>query len=231
MLDAMIFAPHPDDAELGMGGTIALMLQQKMRVMVVDMSDGEPTPHGTPQIRAAERIAATAALGLPMEDRLLLDFPNRTFVHNVEGRHRLAAVIRRYQPRWLFAPVMPDAHPDHIAATRLIEDARFDAKLTKCDIPGEPHHPQRVIYYFATHLRIHAPVTFCVDVTDVYDKKVKSIEAYQSQFYLNRGKEAGAVVEMLRTRDRYFGTRISRPYAEPFFLNEPLGLRSLQEIV
>lgn len=231
MIDAMIFAPHPDDAELGMGATIALMLEQRMRVMVVDMSDGEPTPYGTPEARAKERIEATAALGLKMEDRLLLDFPNRTFVHSIEGRHKLAGVIRRHQPRWIFAPVMPDAHPDHVAATRLIEDARFDAKLTKTDLPGEPHYPERVIYYFATHLRIHAPVTFCVDVTAAYPKKVKSLEAYRSQFYLNRGEQAGAVVEMLRIRDSYFGTRIGRPYAEPFFLHEPLGLKSLRDVL
>lgn len=230
MIDAMIFAPHPDDAELGMGATIALMLDQGMRVMVVDMSDGEPTPYGTPQMRAAERIAATAGLGLKMEDRLLLDFPNRTFEHSIEGRHKLAGVIRRHKPRWIFAPVMPDAHPDHVAATRLIEDARFDAKLTKTDLPGDPHYPQRVIYYFATHLRIHAPVTFCLDVTAAYEKKVKSLEAYQSQFYLNRGDQAGAVVEMLRIRDRYFGTRIGSLYAEPFFLHEPLGLKSLRDM-
>ncbi len=231
MIDAMIFAPHPDDAELGMGATIALMLEQGMQVMVVDMSNGEPTPHGSPEVRAAERIAAAEALGLKMEDRRMLDFPNRTFVHSIEGRHELAGVIRQHKPRWIFAPVMPDAHPDHVAATRLIEDARFDAKLTKTDLPGEPHYPQRVIYYFATHLRIHGPVTFCIDVSPVYAKKVNAVKAYQSQFYLNRGDQAGAVVEMLRVRDRYFGTRINRPYAEPFFLHEPLGLTHLRDIV
>ncbi len=231
MIDAMVFAPHPDDAELGMGATIALLTQQGMKVMVVDMSNGEPTPYGTPEIREKERGAATAAMGLAPEQRLQLDFPNRTFVHSIEGRHNLAGVVRTYKPRWLFAPYMPDAHPDHIAATRLIEDARFDAKLTKIDLPGEPHYPERIIYYFATHLRVHAAVTFCTDVTSVYDRKVKSLEAYQSQFYAHRGEQAGAVVEMLRIRDRYFGTRIGCTYAEPFFLNEVLGLRGLKEIL
>lgn len=231
MTDAMVFAPHPDDAELGMGATIALLIQQGMKVIVVDMSNGEPTPHGTPELRAKERDAATAALGLAPEQRLLLDFPNRTFVHNIEGRHKLAALIRIHKPRWIFAPYMPDAHPDHVAATRLIEDARFDAKLTHIDLPGQPHYPDRVIYYFATHLRVHAAVSFCVEVTGTYERKVRSLEAYQSQFYLNRGEQAGAVVEMLRVRDRYFGTRIGCRYAEPFFLHEPLGLKGLKEIL
>lgn len=231
MIDAMVFAPHPDDAELGMGATIALMLEQGMRAMVVDMSNGEPTPHGSPEIRVKETAAASEALGLKPDQRLQLDFPNRTFVHSIEGRHKIAGVIRTHKPRWLFVPYMPDAHPDHVAATRTIEDARFDAKLTKTDLPGEPHYPERVIYYFATHLRVHSTVTFCVDVSSVYARKVRSLEAYQSQFYVNRGEQAGAVVEMLRIRDAYFGSRIGRPYAEPFFLNEPLGLRALREIV
>jgi bacillithiol biosynthesis deacetylase BshB1 len=231
MIDAMIFAPHPDDAELGMGATIALLAQQGMKVMVVDMSDGEPTPYGSPEIRKKEREAATTALGLAADQRAQLDFPNRTFVHNIEGRHKLAGVIRTHKPRWIFAPYMPDAHPDHVAATKLIEDARFDSKLTKIDLPGSPHYPERVIYYFATHLRVHSAVSFCVDVTPTYDRKIKSLEAYQSQFYVNRGEQAGAVVETLRIRDRYFGTRISCTYAEPFFLHEPLGMRGLKEVV
>lgn len=231
MIDAMIFAPHPDDAELGMGATIALLTQQGMKVMIVDMSNGEPTPYGSPEIREKERDASTAALGLPPQQRLLLDFPNRTFEHTVAGRHKLAGVIRTHKPRWIFAPYMPDAHPDHVAATRLIEDARFDAKLTKIDLPGGPHYPERIVYYFATHLRVHSTVSFCVDVTAAYEKKVKSLEAYQSQFYTHRGEQAGAVVEMLRVRDRYFGTRIGCPYAEPFFLQEPLGLRRLKDIL
>jgi bacillithiol biosynthesis deacetylase BshB1 len=231
MIDAMIFAPHPDDAELGMGATIALLVQQGMKAMVVDMSNGEPTPYGTPEIRAKERDAATAALGLKPEHRLLLDFPNRTFVHGIDGRHKLAGVIRTHKPRWIFAPYMPDAHPDHVAATRMIEDARFDSKLTRTDMPGEPHYPERVIYYFATHLRVHSAVSFCVDVSNVYERKVRSLEAYQSQFYVGRGAQAGAVVEVLRVRDRYFGTRIGSPYAEPFFLHEPLGLKGLKEIL
>ncbi len=231
MIDAMVFAPHPDDAELGMGGTIALMLEQGMDVMIVDMSDGEPTPYGSPEVRAEETRAATTALGMAPEWRVQLDFPNRTFVHDVAGRHKVAGMIRTYKPHWIFAPYLPDAHPDHIAATRIIQDARFDAKLTKTDMPGEPHYPERLIYYFATHLRVHDPVSFCLDVTSAYDRKVKALEAYRSQFYINRGEQAGAVVEMLGARDRYFGTRISTRYAEPFYLNEPLGLSSLREMI
>jgi len=229
MIDAMVFAPHPDDAELGMGATIALMLEQGMQVVVVDMSDGEPTPHGSPEARAKETAAASEALGLT--DRVQLDFPNRAFVHDLAGRYKLAGLIRRYRPRWLFAPYLPDAHPDHVVATRLIEDARFDAKLTKVDLPGEPHSPERIIYYFCTHLRVHAPISFCVDVTATHAKKMRALEAYQSQFYVNRGEQAGAVPEMIRARDRYFGTRIGTTYAEPFFLYEPVGLRSLEQVV
>ena len=136
MLDALVIAPHPDDAELGMGGTIALMLAQRMQVGVLDLTDGEPTPRGSVEIRARETAAATAALGVPWRENLGL--PNRRLRATLAARAALAGVIRRVRPRWLFAPHWIDAHPDHVAATRLVEAARFWAKLTKCELPGEP---------------------------------------------------------------------------------------------
>lgn len=227
MADILVFAPHPDDAELGMGGTIAKLLARGIDVAVVDMTDGEPTPHGSREIRAQETARAGKALGLGDHQRTQLDLINRQVRHDLSSRHALAAVIRRFKPRWLFAPVLPDAHPDHAAATRIIEDARFDAKLTQTDIPGEPHYPERIFYYYCTHIRLHPDPRFVLDVSEVYDKKLAALEAYQSQFYTGRGDQAGAVVELIRTRDRYFGDRIGTRYGEPFTCHELIGLRDL----
>ena len=115
MLDALVIAPHPDDAELGMGGTIALMRAQGMKVGILDLTDGEPTPRGTPAIRARETAAATAVLGLDWRHNLGL--PNRRLRATLAARAALAGVIRQTRPRWLFAPYWVDAHPDHVAAT------------------------------------------------------------------------------------------------------------------
>lgn len=231
MAEMLVFAPHPDDAELGMGATIAKLLAKGVEIAVVDMTDGEPTPHGSPDVRAAESARASEILGLPPHRRVQLDLVNREVQHDLASRHEVVAVIRRLKPRWIFAPVLPDAHPDHAAATRIIEDARFDAKLTQTDIVGDPHYPERIFYYYCTHIRLHGLPRFVVDVSDVYDKKIQALAAYQSQFYIGRGDQAGVVPEVIRNRDRYFGDRVGVTYAEPFFCHELIGIRDLGDLV
>src|SRR5262249_58942491 len=115
MLDALVIAPHPDDAELGMGGALVRFKSQGMKVGVLDLTSGEPTPHGAPELRAAETAAASAVLGLRWRENLGL--PNRSLQHTLEARRELAAVFRREKPRWIFAPYWVDSHPDHLAAT------------------------------------------------------------------------------------------------------------------
>ena len=173
MLDALVIAPHPDDAELGMGGTIGLMLAQGLAVGILDLTDGEPTPLGSPEIRARETAAATAALGVAWRENLGL--PNRRLRATLAARAALAGVIRKARPRWLFAPHWVDAHPDHVAATKLAEAARFWAKLTKCDLPGEPWHPERIWYYGCVHLRAVRRPAFVVDIATTWQAKQAAI--------------------------------------------------------
>src|SRR4029077_7517149 len=94
------------------------------------------------------------------------------------SRHKTAAVIRQHKADWLFVPYPLDAHPDHMAVTRICEDARFDAKLTKSDIPGDPCYPKRIIYYFCPHLRLNFTPNFCVDISDTIEQKIESIKCY-----------------------------------------------------
>src|SRR5260370_34282121 len=122
-VDYLVIAPHPDDAELGVGGTILVLKAQGSRVGVLDLTDGEPTPHGSPEIRRRETEAATAVLGLDWRGNLGLS--NRSLVADLEARRRLATVLREVRPRYLFAPYWQDAHPDHGAASALVDAARF----------------------------------------------------------------------------------------------------------
>lgn len=224
MASILVIGPHPDDQELGMGGTIALLASQGHKVHLVDMTNGEPTPFGSPEIRAREAAAAAQVLGV---QRSLLGLPNRQVVHDIESRHRLAAVIRIHRPEWMFVPYPIDAHPDHVAVTRIAEDARFDAKLTKSIIPGEPCYPKRIIYYFCTHLRLNFPATFAIDISSQMEKKMRAIACYESQFKQNA---AGDVPSMVKAISAYFGTRIGSAHAEPFFTHELLGLSGLGEL-
>ena len=114
-LDMLVVAPHPDDAELGMGGTIAKMTDDGFRVGVLDLTSGEPTPYGSEERRRRETQVATAALNLTWRGNAGL--PNRELQHTLEARKLVASYFRVLRPRWIFAPYWRDAHPDHVAAT------------------------------------------------------------------------------------------------------------------
>lgn len=227
-LDILVVAPHPDDAELGMGGAILKFLDEGLRVGVLDLTDGEPTPFGDRETRERETLAATRVLGLPWRENLGL--PNRSLEPTLAARAALAAVIRRVRPRWLFAPYWIDAHPDHVAATELVEAARFWAKLTKSDLPGEPHHPERILYYYCVHLKTIAQPAFVLDISPYWERKRQAIECYRSQFIEGRPAAPPTFIDRLRDQAAFWGWSISANYGEPFASREPLGLASLRDL-
>ncbi len=229
LLDILVVAPHPDDAELGMGGAIAKMIALGWRVGVLDLTDGEPTPFGSPQIRAAETHAASRALGLKWRENLGL--PNRFLEATLEARAQLANVIRRVKPKWLFAPYWEDAHPDHVAATQLIEAARFWAKLTKSDLAGEPYHPQRVFHYYCVHLKHVAQPAFVLDISAQWEQKIAAIACYASQFTTGREHIAPSFSERLRDEASYWGKMIGTRYGEPFNCREPIALSDFTRLL
>jgi bacillithiol biosynthesis deacetylase BshB1 len=227
MLDALVIAPHPDDAELGMGGTIAVLLARGMQVGILDLTDGEPPPRGSVEIRGRETAAATAALGVPWRENLGL--PNRRLQATLAARGALAGVIRRVRPRWLFAPHWVDAHPDHVAATRLAEAARFWAKLTKCDLPGEPWHPERIYHYACVHLKAVRRPAFVVDISTTWQAKRRALACYASQFPADA--PAPTVLERVAAADAWWGSMIGTTHGEPFWAREPIGLRDFSGLV
>jgi bacillithiol biosynthesis deacetylase BshB1 len=228
-LDYLVVAPHPDDAELGVGGIIALLLARKQRVGVLDLTDGEPTPYGSPEIRKKETEAATAVLGLTWRDNLGLT--NRRLEADLESRAKLAGVLRQTRPRYLFAPYHEDSHPDHVAASALVDAARFWAKLTKTDLPGSPHYPARIFYYFSIHLRVHPRPSFVLDISDHLETKMRAVSCYHSQLIAGRPTTFPTVLDDIRDRARYWGWAIGTAYGEPLVCKEEVGLRSLDDLV
>ena len=228
-LDVMVIAPHPDDAELGMGGAILKMLSDGLAVGILDLTDGEPTPHGSVEIRAAETDAATKVLGVSWRQNLGLT--NRSLEPTLEARAKLAGVIRQAKPKWLFAPYWVDAHPDHVAATKLVDDARFWAKLSKTDMPGEPFHPERIFNYYCVHLKMHAQPQFVLDISDYWEKKLESIKCYHSQFVTGREHMDPSFLDRLRDEAAFWGKSIGVKYGEPYTSREPLGLTDFHNIV
>jgi len=225
MLDILVISPHPDDAELGMAGAILKMKSEGWAVGVLDLTNGEPTPFGSPEIRARETAAATEILGLDWRENLGL--ANRSLEPTLEARGRLAGVIRRTRPRWLCAPFWIDAHPDHVAATELLEAARFWAKLTKTDLPGEPHYPERIYYYYCVHLRLIPQPAFILDISDFWEKKLAALKCYRSQLIEGRPPGPPTLLDQLRDQAATWGWAIGARYGEPFASREPIGLASL----
>ncbi|MDX2037839.1 MAG: bacillithiol biosynthesis deacetylase BshB1 [Isosphaeraceae bacterium] len=229
MLDALVVSPHPDDAELGVGGTILALAAQGWRVGILDLTDGEPTPLGSRAIRAAETAAANQALGDPHRENLGL--PNRSLEPTLEHRRVLAEAFRRLRPRLIFAPYWEDAHPDHLAATRLVEDARFWSKLSRSDLAGEPYHPKRILYYFSVHLRIVERPSFVLDISAHRAAKDAALRCYRSQLVDNAPAVGGGVIDAVHDRTRFWGRLVGVEHAEPFASREPIGLRGLDEFL
>ncbi|MEY3175340.1 MAG: hypothetical protein RLZZ436_3254 [Planctomycetota bacterium] len=228
-LDILVIAPHPDDAEISVGGTIAVSLRQKLRVGVLDLTSGEPTPRGTPERRIRETAAATEILQLSWRGNLGL--PNRSLQPTLEARRSLAEVIRRTRPTIILAPWKEDAHPDHTAASVLVDDARFWAKLSRSDMAGEPWWTPLLLHYFSIHLRIHPPASVVMDISDVIDTKMAAVAAFASQMTEGRSGQFPTMLDDIRDRARYWGWAIGRAYGEPLLNRESVGISSLQSLI
>ncbi len=245
MARILVVGPHPDDQELGMGGTIIKLAQQGHDILILDVTNGEPTPLGSPEIRKDE---AAAALEILKEgatgniERWLLNLPNRFVEHTIENRHALAGVIRAWQAQIIFTTFPEDAHPDHRGVTRCIEDARFDAKLSKIEMPapidawtgkqkelGPTLYPKWLFYYYATHLRWVADPKFVFDISGAVEQKMRSITAYKTQFVLpEKNRKA---LEWIKASATYFGSRIGTDAGEPFYTKEPVGLNGFDSLI
>ena len=223
----LALGPHPDDVEIGMGGTVAALVRQGHSVVLCDLTNGEPTPRGSPERRAAE--AAEAARVLGVERRITLPLPNREVADTVAARRQVAEVIREVRPDVLFVPYWVDAHPDHVAGAALAEAARFYAKLTRTTMRGDPTYPSRVVHFVTSHYRLHVTPTFLFDISATMEQKLRAVAAYPSQFADEEG--AMPILEMLREVARYWGHLIGCRYAEPFVTREPVGLSSLEGFV
>lgn len=226
MYDAVCVGAHPDDVEIGMGATVAKMVREGLRVMIVDLTNGEPTPYGTPEKRASESAEAASILGA---DRLTLGGHNRYLFDTKEARIELAEVLRELQPSLLFTPYPDDAHPDHVAAAQIALAARFYSKFTKTDMRGEPWFPRRVYHYMAVHQRMITAPSFIVDVTDDLAAKIAAVSAYRSQFAENPANVG--LPASLEQEAVSWGSAARVGYGEPFFALEPVCIASVSDLL
>ena len=234
-LDLLVVAAHPDDAEISVGGTILAHLAAGKTVGVVDLTDGEPTPHGDPATRARETAAATDLLGLTW--RYNLGLKNRHLTDDHAARAALASVFRLARPKVVLGHAPTDTHPDHIRAARLTADARFWAKLTKTALPdqpdlkGTPWFPPKLYHFWSIHLREIPAPAFCVDITGHLETKLAAVRCYESQVTTGRDPAFPTLFDDLETRARYWGWATHTTHAEPLGCAETTAVRNLFDLV
>lgn len=225
-VDILAFAPHPDDAELGCGGSLILAASQGLRVAVADLSAGEKSSRGTLADRDREKQQAAQLLGLSA--RFCLGLPDTDIGADPAHRTPLIELIRALRPRLVLAPYWDDRHPDHAAAGQLVRQACFLAGVGRVAL-GQPHRPEWLYFYM-----LHQPFepSFVVDVSAVWERKMAAVRAYASQFQAARAEATTALSRpdfrrFLEARAIYFGAMIGAAYGEAFYLPGPAPLHHL----
>lgn len=215
--DLIAFGAHPDDIEAIMGGTLSRLTAKGLHALIVDLSAGEPARYAARGVRASQAGLAARILGA---DRMTLEFQDRLIEDNIASRIEVARLIRLYRPRLIFTTLGSGVHPDHKAATDIVVNAVFYARLPKWDeIPEgktlsetEPHEIDRL---FFGHCRMEPPwatFDFAVDVTADYEKKLEALRAYEAVF---RGDQS-VLLDKYAAEDRYIGSLVGVRYAEAF---------------
>lgn len=227
-LDLLVFAPHPDDAEIGLGGTIAHHAALGHRVGICDLTAGELSSNGTTEIRRQEADAAARALGLTWRDNLGL--PDGGLESTPAHVRAVVKVIREQQPRVIAVPYWEDRHPDHVAASELITEATFKAGLRKYETALPAWSAEWSCYYFINDI---LPPSFVVDVSEHYEAKRASLACYQSQFasmpsdVVPTRLNASSFIRMVEGRDAHLGSLCGAGFAEGVVVREPLLRKTL----
>ena len=229
MLDILAIAAHPDDAEIAAGGTLLALTAQGHRVGILDLTDGEPTPRGQRETRLQEAARASEVLGLAF--RRTLNLPNRFLMDTIEARIAVAEVLRETRPQVMLVHFPDDAHPDHVAANRICEAARFYAKFSRTDWTGDPFYPPRLYRFLMSHKRAHLPVSFVVNITPYFETKLKAIACYASQGPLDGGIDAARTWLDVEPRALYHGSLGGVRYGEAFQTDEPLVFTRLGDAI
>lgn len=220
-LDILIFGAHADDAEIGMGATIAKHTKRGIKVGLCDLTYAEMSSNGTVETRIEEAELAASILGVKV--RTNLGLPDRGLFATQANIERITQEIRKFKPRIVFAPYWQDRHPDHIACSGLVQEAVFNAKLRKYLPDSEPVNVEQMYFYFINDVY---EADLMVDVTDCYDEKIAALSAYRSQFITGQGTVATPLnqgyIERVEARDRILGQKRLLTYAEGFVSKLPL---------
>ncbi len=228
-LDLLVIAPHPDDAELGVGGTIAAHTSKGYRVGICDVTEGEMGTNGTPETRKQESKRAAEILGVEVRDNLQI--PDGFIRPTEENLAKTVELLRKYRPNTVITINSDDDHPDHIYTSKLVSEAAHLAGLAKYPAQGERFRPENLFYFAASRPKNPDIV---VDITEVYEQKMNSILAHRSQLGLAEDEDSHntrlthpSFLERIKARDRYMGYLGRCELAEGFMCDRIPGVKDL----
>lgn len=235
-LDILVFAAHPDDAELGCSGTIASEIAKGKKVGIIDFTQGEMGTRGTPELRLKEAEEAGKILGLSARENM--GFKDIYYKDDEEHRLALIQIIRKYRPDIVLANAITDRHPDHGKGSDLATNACFMSGLCKIEtsLNGNSQEAWRpkVVYHYIQNNFIEPD--FVVDISDYWDIKVKSIMAFKSQFFDPKNTEPESFISspdflpFIEARSREMGHKIMCQYGEGFTTERLIGIESLFDL-
>ena len=228
-IDLLVFGPHPDDLEIGLGGTIARHTAEGHVVGLCDLTEGEMSSNGTVAERRHEAAAAARVLGAAWRENL--QWPDGDIAATPAMIRSAVDLLRRHRPRTIAVPYWDDRHPDHVAASQLLTEAVSHAALRRYPAEGEAWKPERICYYFINDA---AAPSFVIDVSDHYETKRRALDCHSSQF-ARTGQDGGVDTrlntplfrQLVESRDAQFGALAGVRWAEGIVVREPVLRASL----
>jgi len=230
MVDMMAIGAHPDDCELSMGGTLALLKSKNYKIAICDLSEGESGTYGSPSIRKKESSEASKILAL--DARITLDIPDGDIRNIEENRLKLIEVIRQYRPNLIFSFVGDTRHPDHRHTGELVKECLFLSGLEKIKTKSLPFRPAAFMRF--PELFPWRKPDFIVDISDFWQKKMAAIKAFASQFSNDELSveddpprtflKSREFLELIEAKSRLAGGMIGVKYGEPFYSDRPLSV-------
>ncbi|MGH9311860.1 MAG: bacillithiol biosynthesis deacetylase BshB1 [Vicinamibacterales bacterium] len=222
-VDVLVFGPHPDDIEIGLGGTVARHAAGGHRVGLCDLTRGELATNGTPEERLCEAEEAGVVLGAAW--RRNLGWPDGGIDGTAEQVREAVELIRSARPRVVAVPHWRDRHPDHLAASRVLTDAAFKSRLRRYSADGHAWEGEWICYYFINDA---SRPSFLVDVSEQYELKRRALACHRSQFQ-PVGDDARATrltsprfLQLIESRDAHYGALAGVAFAEGIVVREPL---------
>jgi bacillithiol biosynthesis deacetylase BshB1 len=222
-IDVLVFGAHPDDIEIGLGGTVARHAAAGHAVGLCDLTAGELGSNGTPEERLKESAAAAVVLGAAWRENLR--WPDGGISETPDHLRAAVNLIRQHKPKTIALPHWRDRHPDHVAASRVLTTAVFRSGLRRFDTGLAPWRPEWVCYYFINET---ARASFVVDVSDVYDRKREALDCHRTQFAPEGPDAVGTRLtastfrQLIESRDALFGAHAGVRFAEGLVVRDPI---------